>query len=61
LYFNEKWKTSKTNPTLIISKHNYLIKGYALNKERLQQRKLDELNATIELIKSNIYNNEHDL
>ena len=37
---------------------DYLIKGYALNKERLQQRKLDELNATIELIKSNIANNE---
>jgi len=27
---------------------DYLIKGYALNKERLQQKKLDELNATIE-------------
>ena len=37
---------------------DYLIKGYALNKERLQQKKLDELNATIELIKSNIENNE---
>nr|WP_223157445.1 RhuM family protein [Sulfurovum sp. bin170] len=36
----------------------YLIKGYALNKERLQQRKLDELNATIALIKSNIENHE---
>jgi len=38
---------------------DYLIKGYALNKEKLQQKKLDELNATIELIKSNIDN--HDL
>jgi len=37
---------------------DYLIKGYALNKERLQQQKLDELNATIELIKSNIANHE---
>jgi len=37
---------------------DYLIKGYALNKERLQQKKLDELNATIALIKSNIDNNE---
>jgi len=37
---------------------DYLIKGYVLNRERLQQQKLDELNATIELIKSNIYNNE---
>ena len=36
----------------------YLIKGYALNKDRLQQKKLDELNATIALIKSNIENNE---
>jgi len=37
---------------------DYLIKGYALNKEKLQQKKLDELNATIELIKSNIDNHE---
>jgi len=37
---------------------DYLIKGYALNKEKLQQKKLDELNATIELIRSNIENNE---
>ncbi len=37
---------------------DYLIKGYALNKERLQQKKLDELNATIALIKSNIENHE---
>ena len=36
----------------------YLIKGYVLNKDRLQQKKLDELNATIALIKSNIENNE---
>lgn len=39
----------------------YLIKGYALNKERLQQKKLDELNVTIALIKSNIENNELSL
>ena len=37
---------------------DYLIKGYALNKECLQQKKLDELNATIALIKSNIENQE---
>ena len=37
---------------------DYLIKGYALNKERLQQKKLDELNSTIALIKSNIENQE---
>ena len=37
---------------------DYLIKGYALNKEKLQQKKLDELNATIALIKSNIDNHE---
>lgn len=36
----------------------YLIKGYALNKERLQQQKFDELNATIALIRSNIENHE---
>ncbi len=39
----------------------YLIKGYALNKERLQQQKLDELNATIALIKSNMDNHEISL
>jgi len=37
----------------------YLIKGYALNKERLQQQKFDELNATIALIRNNIEN--HDI
>ncbi len=37
---------------------DYLIKGYALNKERLQQQKFDELNATIALIRSNIENHE---
>jgi len=36
----------------------YLIKGYALNKERLQQQKFDELNATIALIRNNIENHE---
>jgi len=40
---------------------DYLIKGYALNKERLQQKKLDELNATIALIRSNIENHEMTL
>jgi prophage maintenance system killer protein len=37
---------------------DYLIKGYALNKERLQQEKFDELNATIALIRGNIENHE---
>ncbi len=37
---------------------DYLIKGYALNQERLQQKKINELNATIELIKSNIVNSD---
>jgi prophage maintenance system killer protein len=37
----------------------YLIKGYALNKKRLQQQKLEELSRTIELIKQNL--NTHEL
>ncbi len=33
---------------------DYLIKGYALNKERLQKDKLDELTNTLNLIKSSL-------
>ena len=33
---------------------SYMIQGYALNKERLQQKKLDELDRTIELIKQGL-------
>ncbi len=36
----------------------YLIKGYVLNKDKLQQQKLDELTKTIELIKQNLQNQE---
>ncbi len=36
----------------------YIIKGYALNKEKLQQQKLDELNQTIQLIKQGLENQE---
>ena len=32
----------------------YLLNGYALDKERLQQQKLDELFATLQLIRSSI-------
>lgn len=32
----------------------YLINGYALNKEKLQQQKLNELNQTLQLIKTSI-------
>jgi death-on-curing family protein len=39
----------------------YLIKGYALNKEKLQNQKLDELNKTIEIIKQNLQNQELSL
>jgi len=45
-----KWATS------IIQK--YLIDGYVLNKEKLQQQKLDELNNTIQLIKQGLENRE---
>lgn len=34
----------------------YLIHGYAINKETLQVKKLDELNATLRLIKMNLQN-----
>ena len=34
----------------------YIIQGYALNKERLQQKKLDELDRTIQLIKQGLEN-----
>ena len=37
---------------------NYIIKGYALNKERLQQQKFQELEQTISLIKQGIKNRE---
>jgi prophage maintenance system killer protein/prophage antirepressor-like protein len=39
----------------------YLIKGYALNKEKLQKQKIDELNKTIEIIKQNLQNQELSL
>ena len=37
---------------------DYLIKGYALNKEKLQQEKLKELDQTIQLIKQGLQNNQ---
>jgi len=36
----------------------YIIKGYALNKDKLQQQKLQELEQTIQLIKQGIKNEE---
>ncbi len=39
----------------------YLIKGYALNKEKLQNQKIDELNKTIEIIRQNLQNQELSL
>ena len=48
-----KWATS------IIQK--YLIDGYVLNKEKLQQQKLDELNKTIQLIKQGLENIEFSI
>ncbi|MCD6212611.1 MAG: virulence protein RhuM/Fic/DOC family protein [Sulfurovum sp.] len=36
----------------------YIIKGYALNKDKLQQQKLDELDQTIRLIKQGLENQE---
>lgn len=36
----------------------YIIKGYALNKEKLQQQKLQELEQTIALIKQGLNNQE---
>lgn len=35
----------------------YLIKGYALNKDKLKQQKLQELEQTIQLIKQSLQNN----
>ena len=37
---------------------DYLIKGYTLNKEKLQQEKLKELDQTIQLIKQSLQNNQ---
>lgn len=34
----------------------YLLKGYAINQEKLKRQKLDELKSTIELISQNIKN-----
>ncbi len=36
---------------------SYMIQGYALNKERLQHQKLEELTQTIQLIKQGLDNN----
>lgn len=36
----------------------YLLDGYALNKDKLQQKKLDELNQTLQLIKNSIESKE---
>jgi prophage maintenance system killer protein len=36
----------------------YIIKGYTLNREKLQEQKLNELNQTIELIRESIRNRE---
>ncbi|MFK5975800.1 MAG: RhuM family protein [Sulfurovum sp.] len=36
----------------------YLIKGYVLNKDKLQQQKLEELDHTIQLIKQGLNNQE---
>ena len=38
--------------------NKYLIQGYALNKDKLQQQKLQELDKTIQLIKQGIENRE---
>jgi len=40
---------------------DYLIKGYALNREKLQKQKIDELTKTIELIKQNLKNEQLSL
>lgn len=36
----------------------YLLDGYALNKDKLQQKKLDELNQTLQLIRNSIESKE---
>jgi hypothetical protein len=41
-----KWATDILN--------RYLLDGYALNQEKLQQKKLDELTQTIQLIKQSL-------
>ncbi len=45
-----RWATNILN--------KYLIQGYALNKEKLQQQKLQELDQTIQLIKQGLQNKE---
>ncbi|AEI35229.1 virulence protein RhuM/Fic/DOC family protein [Francisella salina] len=44
-----KWATDVLN--------RYLIQGYALNKDKLKQQKLQELEQTIQLIKQSLQNN----
>ena len=39
----------------------YLIKGYVLDKEKLKQKKLDELDKTIQLIKQGLQNDDLSL
>ncbi len=36
----------------------YIMQGYALNRDHLQQKKLDELNQTLQLIQQSIKNSE---
>ncbi len=48
-----KFRTWATNVL-----NQYLIQGYALNKEKLQQQKLNELDKTIQLIKQGLKNQE---
>ncbi|WP_018298605.1 hypothetical protein [Fangia hongkongensis] len=38
----------------------YLIKGYALNKDKLKQQKLHELEQTMQLIRQSVQNNAID-
>ncbi len=38
----------------------YLLKGYALNQQKLQKEKLDELNQTLQLIRNSITSKELD-
>lgn len=38
----------------------YLLKGYALNQQKLQKEKLDELNQTLQLIRNSIASKELD-
>jgi prophage antirepressor-like protein len=44
-----KWATDVLN--------RYLIQGFALNKDKLKQQKLQELDQTIQLIKQSLQNN----